>query len=288
MNISLDATLDALTHLICSDRERYTYPNKTLIRHHQVLPAYFDGFEVLDENDSDDFILAGSNASDLPVWPLDVCVGGPETSEGWEPGSWQFTRMRTLNTKEWRGKLSVYSPRMIELARLTSRPNGNHMTFRLPYAIMGRNVRLAAGFITNFRIHGLGEFGVDPGAFGDKAHDTEVALRILKVAAGLSLRRYYLWSVLLGEGDGPRARFVTDPIGVREAFRLRDIPPGKKRRAALLHWVKAHWRKSRKTSAADRAWIRAHLRGVWSYTWNGLICQIEPSIEDMDMLTAAA
>jgi hypothetical protein len=62
--------------------------------------------------------------------------------------------------------------------------------------------------------------------------------RLMPVVAGFSLRRRYLWSVLIGEAeDEPRGRFVTDPLGVREVFRLRDVPPGKQRRAALLHWV---------------------------------------------------
>jgi hypothetical protein len=65
-------------------------------------------------------------------------------------------------------------------------------------------------------------------------------------------------------------------------FRLRDVPPGKQRRAALLHWVRAHWRQRRQTVEADKVWIRAHLRGAWSYTWNGLQCQIEPSELDVE------
>jgi hypothetical protein len=35
---------------------------------------------------------------------------------------------------------------------------------------------------------------------------------LMPVVAGFSLRRRYLWSVLIGEAeDEPRARFVTDP-----------------------------------------------------------------------------
>jgi hypothetical protein len=86
--------------------------------------------------------------------------------------------------------------------------------------------------------------------------------------------------VLLGEEGVPRARFVTDPIGVRAAFRLRDIPAGKTRRAALRHWVQEHWRKRRDPSKEDRAFVREYLRGATHFGWSGLSCQIEPSKED--------
>jgi len=101
------------------------------------------------------------------------------------------------------------------------------------------------------------------------------------LAHGIMLRREYLWSVLLGEPGIPRARFVTDPLGVREAFRLRDIPSGKSRRAALRHWVRNHWRKHGRDSEADRAWVRAHMRGATDFTWNGFMCRVEPSRDDM-------
>jgi hypothetical protein len=94
--------------------------------------------------------------------------------------------------------------------------------------------------------------------------------------------------VLLGEGVGPRARFVTDVQGIREVFRLRDVPAGQKRRAALLHWVKEHWRKQRCLTANDRIWVRTHLRGTWAFNWNGLHGQIEPSSDDIDWLTSEA
>jgi hypothetical protein len=77
------------------------------------------------------------------------------------------------------------------------------------------------------RLAGLG--------YGDWAtrDSGDEGLRLVRLVAGFSLRRRYLWSVLIGEAeDEPRARFVTGPLGVRELFRLRDVPPGKQRRAA--------------------------------------------------------
>lgn len=279
----LDVIVETLAHLICSDRDDSAAPTAAHRKYHAVARQYFDGFEIISPRlNEDEFILLARNAADLPFWPIDSCVA-TEGEESWPDGTWQFSRIRTLNVKDWRGKLRLYSPRMFEDVVMISQPNGAHLSVRRPYAIVGTEVRPAAGWINGHSVTGMGH-ELNPECFGRSRsdEDDDHVAEHLKMAAGISLRRHYLWSVLLGEGEGPRARFVTDPIGVREAFRLRDIPPGKKRRAALLHWVKEHWRKSRSRSESDRAWVRAHLRGAWSYDWNGLHCQIEPSIEDMN------
>jgi hypothetical protein len=87
------------------------------------------------------------------------------------------------------------------------------------------------------------------------------------------------WRVLLGFDGHPRIGFRTDPVGVREVFRLRDIPEGKKRRAALRHWVRDHWRTpvSAEENRAAMIHVREHLRGETQFHWNGLSCSIIPS-----------
>lgn len=85
------------------------------------------------------------------------------------------------------------------------------------------------------------------------------------------------WKVRLGYTGLPRITFNTDPDGVREVFRLRDVPEGRTRRAALRHWVSEHWR----TFGDERPIeVRKHLRGKVDFTWNGLRCEIEPSLAD--------
>lgn len=84
------------------------------------------------------------------------------------------------------------------------------------------------------------------------------------------------WKVRIGWDSLPRITFNTDVLGVREVFRLRDIPNGAQRRAALRHWVGEHWRENEK----DRIKVRRHLRGAIKFSWNGLQCEIEPSLLD--------
>lgn len=80
--------------------------------------------------------------------------------------------------------------------------------------------------------------------------------------------------------SGRSLSFHTDQIGCREALRLRDVEPGKKRRTALLHWVSAHHRKAR--DGAERVDIREHLRGRETASVDGFKVAIYPSAFDAE------
>lgn len=95
----------------------------------------------------------------------------------------------------------------------------------------------------------------------------------VEMGASIIVNRFYEWRVVLGYENAPTISFTTDPLGAQEAFRLRDIPEGRERRAALKHWVREHWRQTR----AEPVRVRAHLRGAERFTWNGLRCTIYPS-----------
>ena len=292
----LDETLLALTHLICGEVDLSGGPvdvGKANQRWHKLEPKAFDGFEILDigrdfaADDPTTYVLQADDAGDQPIWPIDVCAASRQVGEGWADGSWHFLRVRTLRPAEWRGRIQRFAPRMVVVSHLVSEPNGQSSTVRIPYSIIGGKAVPAQAILSGMRISNGAVGGVDPGWYGGGQSDPDdvaYGTGILRSVAGLSLRRHYLWSVLLGEGIGPRARFVTDPVGVREAFRLRDIPPGRARRAALLHWVRQHWRRRRDVSVDDRMWVREHLRGANEYSWNGLRCQIEPAAADLSRL----
>ena len=297
-----ETVLDSLAHLICGDREnREEFEkaaggdvSKSQYWAHKVPIKVYDGFELFPNMaNSDDFILLGTTPNDQPIWPIDVRFGFAATSD-WPPGTWQFTRVSTLSNKAWRGKIRLYANMMTEINVLIARPNGKQVSIRKPVRLLGRHA-LSCGEVmgTDSSASGAGlkpeaPVTVMPSTWGDSSKTMvldEYEHNLMELAAGMSLRRHYLWSVLIGEHGSPRARFVTDKIGVREAFRLRDIPPGAKRRAALLHWVRQHWRKNRPVSQDDKAWIKAYLRGAVEYTWNGLQCSIEPSTEDRQFLS---
>jgi hypothetical protein len=241
----------------------------------------FDGFEPLIDDDGPG-LLIGDHPGDQPIWPIDICFA--QTNPEWTPaGAWEFNRYSTLKPAEWRGKLHKVFPRMLDRRIMLARPDGTNVTLRIPYALIGK--KLIDVDRTNEGLRTDRVAFVDPSWYGSRSiasPTTDNEIMSVRFLGGFALRRRYHWSVLLGEGHGPRARFVTDAAGMREIFRLRDIPPGEQRRAALLHWVRAHWRKKRDITANDRSWVRQHLRGIWSYQWNGLRCQIEPAELDLE------
>lgn len=265
----VETVLDSLAHLLVGIDERadMVWPKARV--------TAYDGFELMDPrlpDADDDFILIGDNPADMPVWPIDARWGTPRAD------GWLFKRVNTLDPKQWRGRLRFVLPRMCEIHETYIYNDGRAIGSIGP-------VGISKAGITEALAHNHPKAGEQVsislvyGKATRSAKDDPSAIDV-RLAQGVSLRREYMWSVLLGEEGVPRARFATDPIGVREAFRLRDIPPGRSRRAALRHWVSEHWRKRRDTSERDRIFIREFLRGAVSFRWNGLSCQIEPSRED--------
>lgn len=276
----LDVVIDALAHVIGADRTDPWVKNTQ----HDYDYRVFDGFEPLaPSSDNDDFILVGG-VNDRPVWPMDVAFAGL-TVDGEGLEHWAFARIATLQPKRWRGRLRIVTPVMYESYDARVERTGFSLSAVSALAVCGGRLVDALDRSGRFRADQPGDGAATISGPMDKPinhdahkdHEPRIAM-----AHGFALRRQYMWSVLLGSDEGtPRARFMTDPVGAREAFRLRDLPPGKERRAALRHWVRSHWRKRRDLDEPHRAWVREHLRGAENFTWNGLRCQISPSGEDM-------
>lgn len=100
---------------------------------------------------------------------------------------------------------------------------------------------------------------------------------------GVQFTRYYQWMVSFRKRGRPSILIPTDPTGIRELFRLREVPEGRERRAALKHWVSAHWRKKR-DNPEDKVYVRQHLRGAETFDWLGLECTIYPSQDALDRI----
>lgn len=100
----------------------------------------------------------------------------------------------------------------------------------------------------------------------------------IQMALGCSMFMRSRWSVYLADG-GIGVTFPTDAVGAREVFRLRDIPEGRARRAALRTWVTEHWRINPQ-AVDEEVLVREHLRGAQTFDWSGLQCRIKPSDED--------
>lgn len=77
----------------------------------------------------------------------------------------------------------------------------------------------------------------------------------------------------------PSLTLLTDPTGVKEFWKLRDVPAGKSRRSALLHWVEKHWRQTRNDPDVE-AFVRKHMRGERLFQQGQFRAEIVPSVKD--------
>lgn len=101
---------------------------------------------------------------------------------------------------------------------------------------------------------------------------------------GMCLAMEYCWTVDIGSAQGFRIRLDTDAVGARELLKERDVSPGE-RRKALLHWVKAHYRRCKRSSGdSDLTWVREYLQGQKEVSWGGIPVRVTPSADDLRRL----
>jgi len=101
------------------------------------------------------------------------------------------------------------------------------------------------------------------------------------LATAIALRQRYEWAVALGFDGSPTIRFATDPTGVKELWKVRDLPEGRDRRPALHTWITDHWRRDRYDPDME-VYVRRHLRGATEFTWRDMVGEILPSQFDME------
>jgi hypothetical protein len=97
-----------------------------------------------------------------------------------------------------------------------------------------------------------------------------------------SLRSYWLVRTRFDQ-ICPSLTLLTDATGVKEFWKLRDVPPGRSRRAALLHWVDQHWRQMRNDPDVE-SFVRKHMRGSQALTHGSFTAEITPS--ELDTIDA--
>jgi hypothetical protein len=118
------------------------------------------------------------------------------------------------------------------------------------------------------------------GSLNDRIYDEKQISFLPTTIGGLGQSLGCYWQVLTKFDEVcPSLTMLTDPTGVKEFWKLRDIPAGKKRRDALLHWVNDHWRKKRNDPDVEH-YVRKHLRGSESITYKSFSAKIIPSEKD--------
>lgn len=156
--------------------------------------------------------------------------------------------------------------------------NGAFRKFKLDHAIpMDNHAKIKSIYNPEFL------FGYYDGHQSCLSCESETVLRDYKLSQGVGIMcsvrfsiKYY-WTVKTRFDEVcPSLTLLTDATGVKELWKLRDIPPGKRRRTALLHWVSDHWRKSRKDPEIEH-YVRQHLRGTTELTQQSFSATITPS-----------
>jgi len=189
-----------------------------------------------------------------------------------QPGElFSLMRHRRVSTQETRGRLSRALPYTIEVTQAHVMRDSHYSAVRF---------FLGSGDTKSWTVVG------PPEIVGLNRPASSLEHTNLQLSLGVHFVRDWDWRVVLGYVGHPTMSFVTDPVGAAEVFRLRDIPEGKTRRTAMMHWVREHWRQQRKDPNAFTH-VREHLRGAERFVWNGLSCQIVPAPFDVRRAEAA-
>lgn len=220
-----------------------------------------------------DWFFHPQDCTPLVVWPIDVCTIHKPNSEF----GLMVQRYRSITPKEARGYASRISPFMLR-RDVGAEYRGKFITASGILSYLGGRWPDAQGRIT---YEGPSDIPVRQGVIADNIDSGGLAIAV-------ALRQRYEWAVNIGFEKSPSVRIVTDPTGMKELFRLREVADGRDRRDTLMTWVSDHWRKQRVDDDIE-TYVRQHLRGTTKFQWRGMECEIVPAqfdIEQRDKLIA--
>lgn len=205
------------------------------------------------------------------VWPIDVCLINPNSPTG----GLQVYRYTSINPRDVRGIAHRVSPHMLRLD-IGADDGGKFITARTIISHLGgrwveANTRALHGGTTRSPIYKHEKN--EPSGFANAGG----------LAIAIALNQRYEWAVNVGFSNTPSVRIATDPTGMKELFRLRDVLPGRDRRDALMNWVSDHWRQNRHDPDVE-IYVRKHMRGSTQFDWRGFNCEIVPARFDMEQI----
>lgn len=276
MNIE-SAAEDILLHLECSKFRPSDMSPPIPLKYFDCAETlvYFDAFG----NDKG-LLRMDIEPHEIPEGRLDVSAIVKDSRQG---AKFQVLRARRIPAKDLRGRIRVVPPWLVESTAASLYENGEyHVNVPTHVGFVGGDwVEMPIPPKVTQRVRGGVLYTDTLTAVQNTKTQTEYR-NSTKVAVALEVARWEQWAVLIGVG-GPRLRFASDPTAILELFRLRDAPPGKKRRASLTHWVAEHHRKNRNDPGALIE-VRKHLRGAADCSWNGMTVEIRPARRQLEAL----
>jgi|GEM_PF-2791303 len=203
------------------------------------------------------------------VWPLNVGFITDENPEF----SMVINNIRTVTPKQARGYCSRIAPKMVRRDVAQHIDGGMVSASFLQVWVGGKWVDANSGRKWENDIPQSGRAM------------TENEMGGVNLGIGLALRQRYEWAISLSSEGSPSIRFATDPNGIKDILRIRDLPANKDRRDALLTWVTDHWRADRYDPDVE-GYVRKHLRGATSFDWWGMKGKIIPAQFDVEQRDA--
>lgn len=109
---------------------------------------------------------------------------------------------------------------------------------------------------------------------------------LIQFMIGMQMALEYEWTVRMKISGSLGFSFASDPKHLKRLFKMREVPEGKTRRAALRNWICQHFRRRPLEDEEDAkdVFVHEHIRGATRYDWDGLSCEIVPSRYDLDKL----
>ena len=111
-------------------------------------------------------------------------------------------------------------------------------------------------------------------------------VKSINMALQLALTYYYEWSCYIKETpESLGVRVPIHPSSSKEVFVMRNVPEGKKRKRAIVNFVKEHYRTIKGCNDNERKiLIQKHLRGDLKFNWRGLEVRVTPSPYDLSRI----
>lgn len=205
------------------------------------------------------------------LWPVDKTMSTrhEKSQYGWPDGTMQFTRIKTIDTRRAREmRASKFARHMIERRVCILQPDNTAYYFEEPAAWIGgrwreTQTRLSHGDVTPefVSVESRGMLGAD-------IHHS------VSMLISMAFRDRYERKAIITNKHGFSVMLAMDVPTAQEFFKLREVPPEKRRRAALRNWVSSH---IRQIDEDRQTVVREHLRNRVEFEWAGFHCEYRPS-----------
>lgn len=204
------------------------------------------------------------------IWPVDKSMAQRLTDPGlgWPEGTIQFSRIQTISTADARAlRASKFSRFMLRRTIGWLQPNNTLYFFQEPLAWIGgrwveSQTRLSHGDLA-------------PKFMSVAARkDNHEAHGNTSMLMSMAFRDRYERKAIITNKHGFSIMMAMGVETAQQFFKLREVEPEKRRRAALRNWVSSH---VRRVSEDRETVVREHLRNRVQFDWAGFICEYRPS-----------